>query len=66
MRQSAALRLANGDKRTDSSAVSIESFLSQRTAFGSRGYIYASPLDLLLDQETTTRLLDQIEERSRL
>jgi hypothetical protein len=68
MVRSEQLKLAEGGKSADGnhSAVSVESRLSQRTAFGVNGYIFASPLDLILDKETTTRLLDQIEERSRL
>lgn len=51
---------------SESSSPSLDSRLNQRTAFGVNGYIFSSPLDLILDKETTTRLLDQIEERSRL
>lgn len=32
--------------------------------FGVNGYIFSSPLDLMLDEQTVNRLLDRIEERS--
>lgn len=35
-----------------------------RFAYGTNGYLYASPLDLLLNEQTVTRLLQLIEERS--
>ena len=45
---------------------SLNSHLSQRNAYGDNGYIFPTPLSLILDKETTTHLLDHIEERSRL
>ena len=35
-----------------------------RHAYGVNGYLYSTPLDLILDQRTTTRLLDRLEQRS--
>jgi hypothetical protein len=32
--------------------------------FGVNGYIFSSPLDLVLDEQTVSRLLDRLEERS--
>lgn len=32
--------------------------------FGVNGYIFSSPLDLVLDEQTVNRLLDRVEERS--
>ena len=34
-------------------------------AYGVNGYMYSTPLDLVFDQRTTTRLLDRLEQRSR-
>ena len=36
-----------------------------KTAFGSRGFIYSTPLDLLLNDATTNRLLDGLDLESR-
>ncbi len=33
-------------------------------AFGANGYFFSSPLDIMLDEQTITRLLDRIQERS--
>jgi hypothetical protein len=37
-----------------------------RTAFGSGGYIFSTPLDLALDPNSTARILDLIEERTAI
>lgn len=37
---------------------------SGHRAYGVNGYIFSSPLDLMLDEQTLNRLLDRIEERS--
>lgn len=34
-------------------------------AYGTKGYFFASPLDLLFDEPTTTTLFDEIEKRSK-
>jgi len=36
-----------------------------KTAFGSRGFIYSTPLDLLLNESTTNRLIDRLDLESR-
>ncbi|MEN3332351.1 MAG: hypothetical protein V7641_1716 [Blastocatellia bacterium] len=69
MKRAEQMRLAADGQSagsSESSSPSLDSRLNQRTAFGVNGYIFSSPLDLILDKETTTRLLDHIEERSRL
>ncbi|HEX8719606.1 MAG TPA: hypothetical protein VF736_03100 [Pyrinomonadaceae bacterium] len=35
-----------------------------RRPFGVNGYLFSSPLDLVLDEQTVNRLLDRVEERS--
>ena len=35
-----------------------------RFAYGTSGYLFASPLDLVFDHQTTARLLDRLQERS--
>ena len=36
-----------------------------RPAYGRNGYIFSTPLDILLDQNTTARIFERIDQRRR-
>lgn len=67
--------LSDGDAALDKRMKNFQAAVTRATGeeypssaghrpFGVNGYIFSSPLDLMLDDQTVNRLLDRVEERS--
>ena len=57
--QTAMKRVEETNKRTDSTYPAS----AGRLPYGSHGYLFSAPLDLILDKQTSLRLLDKLTER---